>query len=45
MWHRPLSWLTSLTQDWTTKGSLHSFYSDNYKTTLITTHQSDNKQQ
>jgi hypothetical protein len=45
MRHRPLSWLTSPTQDWTTKVNLHSFYSDNYKTTPITIHQNDSKQQ
>lgn len=45
MWHRPLSWLTSLTPDWTTKENLHSFYSANYEITPTMTNQNDNKQQ
>ncbi len=45
MWHRPLSWLTSLTPDWTAKENLHSFYSANYEITPTMTNQNDNKQQ
>jgi hypothetical protein len=29
VWHRPLSWLTKQTPDWTQMGNLHSFYRDN----------------
>jgi len=32
-WHRPLSWLTSPTQDWTEKINLHSFYNASLDTT------------
>jgi hypothetical protein len=43
MWHRPLSWLTSLTQDWTMKENLHTFYSSNYDTTQTMIPLTDNR--
>jgi len=38
-WHRPLSWLTSQTQDWTERISLPSFYSANSEVMPILTNQ------
>ncbi len=45
MWHRPLSWLTSPTPDWTVMGDLHSFYNDNSSSTQTMTNQFNNRQQ
>ncbi len=34
-YHRPLSWLTDQTQDWTKTATLHSFYNANYDATKV----------
>jgi hypothetical protein len=42
MWHRPTSWLTDQTHDWTMTKSLVSFYNAKSEATKIQTTQNNN---
>jgi len=44
VWHRPFSWRTSQTQDWTEKASLSSFYNANLEATPTQTNLQNPKQ-
>jgi hypothetical protein len=43
MWHRPTSWLTDQTQDWTKTRNLHSFYNVKSEDTKMKINQKNNK--